>query len=235
MVGKIITGFYIFYRYFLRIKAKFFFNKFYKEVIFSFEKFSEYGQISSSSKNSRQPIKGYDLIRILDKYNPNYICELGSGTTSAVFLAWSKKNNAVYKAYESFEKWTTVTKSSINHIEKELDETILHIPSLVSPQKNSTRFSNLIPESSDFVYIDGPPCVLENGIKVPNDDIILFFDSGYKPQIIVIDGRLETVDLINNHENSSNYNFYPSYQYSRKNRLFISSLNFREHSIFVLK
>jgi len=51
----------------------------------------------------------------------------------------------------------------------------------------------------------------------------------------VIDGRLETVDLILNHEFSNYYKFYPSYQYARMNNLLLNSIYFREHSVFELK
>jgi len=235
MKRKIITICYLTYRYFLRLYAGLNFKLKFINILESFEKFSTLGQISSSSKNSRQPIKGYDLFILLDKYIPKKICELGSGTTSAIFSSWSNKNNSEFVAYASFEKWTKVTIECIKHLSKNSDLEILYVPSEISPDQSATRFSKPIPVGSDFVYIDGPPCILETGKKVPNDDIILFFESGNKPKTIVIDGRLETVDLILNHEYSSHYKFHPSYQYARMNNRLLDSLSFREHTIFELK
>ena len=78
MNGKIITVCYLIYRYFLKLYAISNFKARFSKILESFDKFSSLGQISSSSKNSRQPIKGYDLFILLNKYMPKKICELGS-------------------------------------------------------------------------------------------------------------------------------------------------------------
>jgi hypothetical protein len=205
-------------------------NKFVKdkhpEIQDAFMKFRTLGQISSN----RQPIKGYDLWNLLLKFKPNNIVELGSGTTSVIFALYSKLYNKKFIAFESFEKWRDVTIECVADISS--DDIIIYNPSQNSKDMSATHFTKPIPNDVEFLYIDGPPCLLPNGKKVPNDDIIIAFENKIFPNYIVIDGRHETVDLILNHKFSSQYNFYPSFSYSLYSKKFRQAIYFREHSLF---
>ena len=217
-------------RFFLLFKANSFTKKKYPEINFSYGQFKINGQISAG----RQPIKGYDLWKLLIKYKPSNIVELGSGTTSAIFSLYSKKFIAKYIAFESFDSWREVTINSISNISG-FNENILFVPSQVNNNSSATLFTKIIPSDVELLYIDGPPCTLENGSKVPNYDIILAFDKGILPKIIVVDGRHETIDLILKHDYIIKYDFYPSFSYSVDNNLFFDGLYCREHSFFVRK
>jgi hypothetical protein len=215
------------YRFIILFPAKKFANNNYTEIVKSFNNFKLYGQISSK----RQPIKGYDLWKHLLNFKPKNIVELGSGTTSAIFSLYAKIYNSKYVAFESFEKWRDVTIKSISHISS--DDNILFIPSQIDENNLNTHFIIPIPNNVDFLYIDGPPCTLPNGKKVPNNDIIIAFDNYILPKFIIIDGRHETIELIKNHENFKFYKFLPSFSFSLNNKLYWQALFFREHSIFI--
>ncbi|GEM_PF-5566405 len=201
------------------------------EVLESFENFKKNGQISSD----RQPIKGYDLWTVLERRKPRFIVELGSGTTSAVFASWANRNGAKYVSHESHDGWHKVTTESIGNIPLKNDSEIRYIPSVTNSSETATHFSEPIPEGADFVYIDGPPCKLESGKKVPNEDIIHFFETGARPKTIVIDGRVETADLIREHKAGKEYDFYPSFNYSILRNFELHKMSVTDHSVFELK
>jgi predicted O-methyltransferase YrrM len=182
----------------------------------------------------RQPDKGRELWRLLDRYRPKFIAEMGSGTTSAVFALWARRNGARYIANESHPQWTKVTQESLTLLGFAVDRsTIRHIPSEQS--QAATRFAEPIPKEADFVYIDGPPCRLDDGRNVANDDIIRLFDEGGLPATIVVDGRLETVDLIRTHPVSRRYRVEGSYNLAVRERNWLAALQFREHTVFRLQ
>ena len=192
-----------------------------------YEAFQEGNQLASP----RQPYKGWDTWMLLEKYKPSYIVEMGSGTSSAVFALWAQHNNSNYTCYENNSHWGKVTKDILKNHQIEIDIRIIN--DRVSTDKKTTGFEELIPEGADFIYIDGPPCKI-NGKKVPNDDILRYFKNGGRPKTIVVDGRVDTCDLIMHSDVGANYNFFPSFVYCLRNNKWIKSLNSGEHSIFTL-
>jgi hypothetical protein len=102
----------------------------------------------------------------------------------------------------------------------------------VAEGEASTGFSLPVPLDVDFVYVDGPPCVLESGRKVPNDDVIRLFDAGGRPRTIVVDGRIETVETIRRHPVGQDYEFQASHDYGIHNGHLLDTLRGREHSVF---
>jgi len=199
-----------------------------------------YRQFAQANQSGapRQPFKGRDLWRILDSVRPASIVELGSGTTSAVFALWAREHAARYTAYEHHQAWSEVTSRC-------LDEAglapaagsagIVCIPTRVAADQSSIGFAQALPEDADFLYVDGPPCVLDSGRKVPNDDATRLLDGGHRPRAIVIDGRTETVDLLLKHPAISKYDFRPGLAYCLRKGLFLQALAGREHTLFLLK
>jgi len=189
---------------------------------------------ASQSGASRQPFKGRDLWRILESARPRSIVELGSGTTSAVFALWAKRHSASYLAFEHDSHWAKVTEDCLRQVELvQRESTVRHVQSGVHDEGRATGFADPLPVDVDFVYVDGPPCLLPNGRKVPNDDVTRLFDAGGTPRVIVVDGRLETVDLIRRHRRAAEYRFFPSFVYALRRRLWWDALAGREHSVLV--
>jgi hypothetical protein len=190
----------------------------------------------SQSGVSRQPFKGWDLWRLLEQVKPKSIAEMGSGTTSAVFALWAKNNKTKYVAFEHHDGWSRTTIDAIEKAGlKGSGVEIRCVPSRVSDGEKSTWFVENLPADIDFIYVDGPPCKLDNGKKVANDDVVRLFDRGGRPSAIVVDGRIDTVDLILSHEASKDYTFYPSMVYSMRKNNMTDALSGREHSLFIRK
>jgi hypothetical protein len=204
----------------------------FPELLAAYRAFGAAHQISSN----RQPLKGSDLWQILERVRPRHITEMGSGTTSAVFALWARRNGARYIAFEHHPQWAQVTQRCLAEVgltdPNELAVRI--VPSRIREDGQATGFVEPIPPQSDFVYIDGPPCRLEDGRKVPNDDIVRLFDIGARPRTIVVDGRWETVDLIRSHPIGRQYHCEPQYAYSHRRGLWREAMKGREHTLFTL-
>jgi hypothetical protein len=200
------------------------------ELLVAYEKF----RAASQSGNVRQPFKGWDLWRILDHYRPRFIAEMGSGTTSAVFALWARRNGARYIAYEHHAGWAKVSEDCLRQA-RLIDgpSPVRVVASRPATDRPATGFTEPIPTDADFIYVDGPPCNLENGRKVPNDDVVRLFEQGGKPRVIVVDGRLETVDLIRQHPEGRHYHCGLNYSYSYAHGLWRDLLQGREHTVFV--
>ena len=201
------------------------------ELLRAYDAFSE----ASQSGAGRQPFKGRDLWRILEMTRPTSIVELGSGTTSAVFALWAERTAASYRAFEHDAHWAAVTEQCLRRVNlvEGVEPRIKHVASRVRHDGAATGFVDPLPRDADLVYVDGPPCRLENGQKVPNDDVTRLLDAGGRPRVIVIDGRLETVDLILAHPRGSEYRFLPSYVYSVRRGRWRDATAGREHTLLI--
>lgn len=199
------------------------------ELLKAYEAFAR----NSQSGSPRQPFKGWELWNLLEKYKPKHIAEMGSGTTSAVFALWAEKNRATYVCYEHHAEWAKITESCLRDTDLiKGDSPVKVIPTRVSDDKKANGFIESVPEDADFIYVDGPPCKLEDGTKVPNDDVIRLFDHGGKPRTIVVDGRLETVDIIREHELGKKYIFTPSLVFCLRRGRYFDVMTAPEHSVF---
>ena len=214
-----------------RIEARMFTRAHTPELLRAYEAFAE----ASQSGVSRQPFKGRDLWRILEATRPASIVELGSGTTSAVFALWAVRTAALYRAFEHDAGWAAVTKECLRRgrLLEGGSSGIRHVMSRVREDGGATGFVDPLPRDADFIYVDGPPCRLESGRKVPNDDVTRLLDAGGHPRVIVIDGRLETVDLIRSHPAGSRYRFLPSYVYALRHGKWREAIAAREHTILI--
>ena len=213
------------------VEARRFTRAYTPELLRAYEAFSE----ASQSGAGRQPFKGRDLWRILEATRPTSIVELGSGTTSAVFALWAQRRAASYWAFEHDAHWAAVTEECLrraNLVEGD-EPRIKNVASRVRHDGAATGFVDPLPRDADLVYVDGPPCLLENGRKVPNDDVTRLLAEGGRPRVIVIDGRLETVDLILAHPRGSEYRFFPSYVYSLRRCRWRDATAGREHTLLI--
>jgi hypothetical protein len=210
-------------------------RKFTKEHTPELENAYEVFASASQSGASRQPFKGRDLWRILESGRPRSMVELGSGTTSAVFALWAQRNHAAYVAFEHDAHWAHVTEDCLRRAKllEQAGSNVKHVSSRVRADGQATGFVDTLPLEADLVYVDGPPCRLPTGEKVPNDDVTRLLDAGGLPRTIVVDGRLETVDLIRSHRRGSEYRFFPSFVYALRRGMWRAALAGREHSVFV--
>lgn len=201
------------------------------ELLLAYAAFSK----AQQSGSPRQPFKGRDLWRILEAIQPRHIAELGSGTTSAVFALWAQKFGACYTAFEHHEGWSKVTSHCLEQagLAPAAGPGVVCVPTQLSEDESSIGFKQPLPPDVDLLYVDGPPCVLADGRKVPNDDATRLLDQGILPKAIVVDGRVETVDLLLKHSAIAQYVFKPGLAYCLRKGLFIQALAGREHSAFL--
>lgn len=198
------------------------------ELLTAYAAFSR-GQQSGSV---RQPFKGWDLWHILEDARPRVIAEMGSGTTSAVFALYARRSGGRYVCYEHSADWAEVTRDSL--AEAGLRGEGIEIRTVAmreDPSRPATGFVEPIPTEADFVYVDGPPCPTRDGVKWPNDDVVRLLESGGRPSVIVVDGRVETVDLIRRHPAAADYRVEASFVYALRRGTLSDALGFREHSI----
>jgi hypothetical protein len=203
------------------------------ELIQAYAAFKE----TQQSGSPRQPFKGRDLWKILQRARPQSIIELGSGTTSAVFALWSQRYGSTYYAYEHHEGWADVTNKCLQKAGLKRSDVplIISVPTRLNSAQSEVGFERNIPDDVDFVYVDGPPCTLADGRKIPNNDVYRLLDRGMLPKTIVVDGRIETIDLLLQHPLIVRYRFSPSLDYCLRKKELIGALIGREHSVFYLK
>lgn len=163
------------------------------------------------------------------------IAEMGSGTTSGVFALWSEKHGAKYICYQHHPEWAKITESCLRGTGLVKGESPVRvIPSRASGDQLAIGFVETIPEDADFIYIDGPPCKLENGIQVPEDDMVRLLDNGHRPKTIVVDSRLEAFDLIRKREVGKTYDFTPSLVYCLRRGRYLDAITASEHAVLSL-
>lgn len=212
-----------------RLEARLFNARHAPELATAYEAFARHTQISSN----RQPLKGRDLWGLLERFSPGNIVELGSGTTSAIFALWTRRNGSRYRAFEHHSGWAAVTEDCLETAGLANGAAaVTVVPTRVAPGGEAIGFAEAVPRECDFLYVDGPPCRLADGRKVPNDDVVRLLETGGRPTAIVIDGRFETVDLIRKHPAAREYDFRPSFEYCIGRGLWSRALGGREHTVF---
>jgi hypothetical protein len=185
---------------------------------------------TSQSGVPRQPFKGHDLWKILQRFQPRKIVELGSGTTSAVFAHYAQRHGADYVCFEHNAQWAAITEKCLREAGLIGSDSPIKVVEMAADD-SASGFVAPLPDDADLIYVDGPPCPIIGGVKKPNNDVPRLFERGGRPRCIVVDGRLETVDSIRRHPSAKGYSFEASYVYALRRRLWGEALRFREHSI----
>jgi len=166
------------------------------------------------------------LHKLLADFKPSSVLEFGSGSTTGIFAVYAQKFNARVRTVEDNPSWLENTRRALGEFS---DSVGFVLSSAVGEIGNPNRcYYRYTPsEAFDFVYIDGPPLVIngQSDGSAVNWNIVEIIHSGLGPQTIVIDMRLATVDYIT--QNFSND--YEVHLLERKNRL----LGYRYHSFFV--
>lgn len=132
--------------------------------------------------------KNYDLIKILERYQPARICEFGSGTTTATFSSWIKLKPDTRSGitFESHPQWHRIVSGNVA-----FPENYTYILSDVCEKGSAAEFhekpTSLEP---DFVYIDAPPV---DGQIQYNSDFVWIIDNHPLPRVFVVDSRYNSV------------------------------------------
>jgi hypothetical protein len=184
---------------------------------------------------SHQPFKGYDLQRILDRQQPRYIVELGSGTTTAVFSDYVRRTQAKLVTFEHDAQWAQITQLGLAAAGFGDNSPVRIVGTYEGDLKRGSGYVEPIPNEADFIYVDGPPTLVQDGCKQPNLDVVKLFDRGARPRCIVVDGRTETVDLILQHPSAASYNVEFEFIYAFRHGMWAKCLKFKRHTVMVTK
>jgi hypothetical protein len=182
------------------VKSLFFMRIFKKEI------YNSILQIVNSQigyTNMRVPAyKNLSVIKFLNRFQPKYILELGSGTTTATFLNYTKYSNSRLLALESDMNWINLLNKKLKFQQNNAE--ILH--RTVEQGQGFTRFDlkDLNLTEIDFVYCDGPPL---DSSKEYNRCVIDLLEQGHYPQVIIVDARYKTVDAIHEYMTRENLKY----------------------------
>lgn len=228
----------IFWRIFRKL-----FNKVYLKYIFIFSyiytyfsdkrllRFYDILRSGNALGVRSQPWRGYHMLRVLKKYKPRQIAEMGSGTSTAVFASYISHYDSHLITYEQTPEWHKITTDALHKTGLKSDRINVElVPSEKS--KKGSKFAKKIDKDSSFIYIDGPVTVKLNGQKMPCLDIIEFFNDGNYPEVIMIDGRYDTVKAIMAHPAFEKYNVTLEHGMANKEGELREFLRFQRHTIF---
>jgi hypothetical protein len=168
------------------------------------------------------------LHQLLSDFQPNSILEFGSGSTTGIFVVYARKFNAGVRTVEDNPSWLENTREALGDLAERVDFVLSPaIGEVGNPNRCFYRYTPA--ELFDFVYVDGPPLVINgqtDGSAV-NWNIVEMINQSFGPRTIVIDMRLATAEYIAKHFS----NRYEAHLFEKKHRF----LDYRYHSFFVRK
>lgn len=143
-----------------------------------------------------------EISRFLRRYAPTTVCELGSGTSTAMFAHFIRDPKRFVTVEES-EYWQKRMYESIGDLRHDITGVRADRIVAVRDDESTTHYDIDHSKAYDLVYVDGPssqPMEGDRNLKIkdpnghmPNIDVELFWKNGCYPKIILIDGRRSTV------------------------------------------
>jgi hypothetical protein len=175
--------------------------------------------------------KAADLLRLLEAERPRSIVELGSGRTTAAFAAYADRYGAELVAFEQDPVWSEWVHRALAPITSRRPVRLVDVQVLPV----GAAFAEPIPPGADFVYVDAPH--VPRAVPFPTFtgkpaylDVPRFLAAGGRPQLIVVDGRTDTVDAIR--EVASGYDFEGDYGWAAERGNVRHALRLARHSTF---
>ena len=160
------------------------------------------------------PWRELDLFDVLDKYKPLSIVEFGGGSSTGIFSTYTRISNGSFISVDESEEWSKLTFNSLVASDDKFSSSSV---SFINTNRLENSFGSFydfkLTNSVDLLYIDGPSVKKLNNSKLPNQDIHHLFSSGVFPKLILIDGRVATVQSILDSPYSNLYKFIPSTAY----------------------
>ena len=157
----------------------------------------------------RYPWRELDQLKILDRLRPRRIVELGSGASTAVFSAWVQRTpDASLLSVDHSEDWADLTRDALRRAgflpHPRIDVRVVPMRETAS----GSSYAMTLEDGIDLLYVDGPPVLMRDG-PTANQDAIEHLASGGRPNAIMIDSRLATVEAIRQHPDAADYRFTP--------------------------
>jgi len=185
------------------------------------------------------PWRALDQLKIL-KLNPINIVELGSGSSTGIFAKYVNENqDRSLLSVDESEVWASLTKKALTKFGASFNNKVQIKVSKKVEDKDGSSYEMELPDQIDLLYIDGPTLKREGRKKFPNLDIIKLFRKNVFPKIIMIDGRIDTVNLILSSTQRKKYKYIANsllmLKYKMHKTQIIHFGKYHRHSIFILK
>lgn len=176
--------------------------------------------------------KCVDLLRWLNRTRPRHIVELGSGRTTLALAAYASKTKARMTVFEQDQGWADLLRPLASAIYPDLE--LLVVPLVARPLGAS--FSLAVPSNCDFLYVDAPYVPSTGEFATASGrpayyDAADLLEAGGRPTAIVVDGRVDTVDLIR--AASQSYQFHPSFDWASANHDTAAAMRLPRHTVFL--
>ena len=189
----------------------------------------------SGTSRADHPYQGADILRVLERLRPRSIIELGSGQSTPFFCAYARRHDARFTSFDQSPFWQRIV--------NECTRTVADTEPVVLTKTKETpglggRYVRDIEVDTEFVYVDGPTVKMKTSMpagKAVNLDVSDLLDRGGRPLAIMVEGRTDTVDYLKKNSAIQDYDFLPEFIYAHRKRGWRQALNFRRHSVFVLK
>jgi hypothetical protein len=158
-------------------------------------------------KHEYQPYKLFHLKKLIEKFQPSSILELGSGSSTAIFAAYVKgRVGASLCSVDESEAWLSNSKLLAGIDLNDARFEMLNCTAMVGVfgKLSCVGYGLAVDKPFDFVFVDGPSLRI-NGISCKeaiNDDVFRLADI-FPPRIIVVDGRYATVRALESHLSGS--------------------------------
>ena len=151
----------------------------------------------------KQNARVFDLVYLLHRHRPRHISEMGSGLSTVVFARYCARAGAHLSTYEDNPAWVDLvdraaTAAGISGFR----------PLLVDrfDDEDECGYNASINPDTDFLYVDGP----SNVDKRICADALRALNTGCRPRLIVIDGRVSTVRALMRSPLTIDYAWYVS-------------------------
>lgn len=189
-------------------------------------------------------LRAVSVVRLLEKYKPKTIVELGSGESTGWFAAYAAKNQGVRVISVDQPNWTFDDRPAPDWWDTSYQEAstavarsiggVEFVSAQAIPEGDmGYRYDYDIPVETDFILLDGPfHYTHAAGMDVPR-----MLKKGHRPKVICVDGRTTGVDVLTTI--TPDYDFHPQMQWCFERReqgksgMLKPTLGMNAHSIFV--
>ena len=168
-----------------------------------------------------QKYKLWSLVKLLEKYKPKSILELGSGSSTTVFSDYADKYGACITSLETDKGWADLVR---RHIGNNVNIVECNASGDATSTPKFLRFdTDLEGQQFDLVLIDVPGDKIP-GIAKKEGVTMNVLEMSPLPNMVLIDGRKATVTHMKNHPLMSGHNFTSNDLYT--NKVLLSGYNF---------
>lgn len=155
---------------------------------------------SGGLKHDFQAYKLYSLSKLLEQEKPMSILELGTGTSTVIFVDYIRKEEgASLTSVDESQHWLNISKelADIKEDEKKIELIYAKRNINLQRQPKETKYDYKFKKYFDFVFIDGPSLAVD-GITDKNISNTNIFDivKHKFPNTIIVDIRKATVKEI---------------------------------------